>query len=167
MDEKLMAELANIKSGLETKTAAEVKAAIDAFETKLPDAIKSTFDAEIKSVTEALEAKFAADLKVVQDHAEKLDLKLQEQALKSENIDILAKTIKENAELITKGKGAKLEIKAAANMTTSNLTGTKPRTYNYDIVTLPSQMVNIEDLAGMVMAENGNYTYTRETGALS
>jgi hypothetical protein len=35
MDEKLLAELANIKSGLETKTATEVKSAIDAFETKL------------------------------------------------------------------------------------------------------------------------------------
>ena len=59
MDDKLLAELANIKSGLETKTTAEVKSALDAFETKLTSEIKSTFDNELKSVKEALEAKFA------------------------------------------------------------------------------------------------------------
>lgn len=32
-------------------------------------------------------------------------------------------------------------------------------------MTLPSQMVNIEDLARAVTAENGIYVYTRETGA--
>ena len=50
-------------------------------------------------------------------------------------------------------------------MTTANLTGTKPRNISLDIVTLPSQMVNIEDLAGTVVADTGNYTFTRETGA--
>lgn len=49
-------------------------------------------------------------------------------------------------------------------MTTANLTGTAPKTYNFDIVTLPSQMVNIEDLARTVNADNGVYVYTRETG---
>lgn len=170
MDEKLLAELASIKSGLETKTTAEVKSAIDAFEAKLTTEIKSQFDTEIKSVKEALEGKLSeteTKLKSVQDQADKLDMKLQSKSVETENVDILAKTIKDNADLITKsGKvNAKLEVKAVANMTTSNLTGTKPRNYNFDIVTLPSQMVNIEDLAGTVVADTGNYTYTRETGA--
>ena len=47
MDEKLLAELANIKSGLETKTAQEVKSAIDAFETKLYASNKNQFEAEL------------------------------------------------------------------------------------------------------------------------
>ena len=166
MDEKLLAELANIKSGLETKTTAEVKSAIDAFETKLTSEIKSTFDNELKSVKEALEAKFATDLKAVQDHADKLDLKLQEKSATTENVDFLAKAISDNIDSIKEvQKGKAFQTKAVANMTTANLTGTKPRNISLDIVTLPSQMVNIEDLAGTVVADTGNYTFTRETGA--
>ncbi len=166
MDEKLLAELANIKSGLETKTTAEVKSALDAFETKLTSEIKSTFDNELKSVKEALEAKFATDLKAVQDHADKLDLKLQEKVATTENVDFLAKAINDNIDSIKEvQKGKAFQTKAVANMTTANLTGTKPRNISLDIVTLPSQMVNIEDLAGTVVADTGNYTFTRETGA--
>jgi HK97 family phage major capsid protein len=163
MDEKLLAELANIKSGLETKTTAEVKASLDAFETKLTSEIKATFDNELKSVKEALEAKFAADLKVVQDHADKLDVKLQAKAVETENVDFLAKAIRDNIESIkVVSKDKAFSTKAVANMTTANLTGTKPRNISFDIVTLPAQMVNIEDLAGTVIADTGNYTYTRE-----
>ena len=166
MDEKLLAELANIKSGLETKTALEVKTALEAFETKLSASNKNQFEAELKSATEALEAKFTADLKVVQDHADKLDVKLQEAKTETKDVDFLAKAISDNIDNIkTVQKGKAFQTKAVANMTTANLSGTKPRTYNYDVVVLPSQMVNIEDLAGTVVADNGNYTYTRETGA--
>ncbi len=166
MNEELKAELANIKSGLETKTTAEVKSALDTFETKLTSEIKSTFDNELKSVKEALEAKFATDLKAVQDHADKLDLKLQEKGTTTENVDFLAKAISDNIDSIKEvQKGKAFQTKAVANMTTANLTGTKPRNISFDIVTLPAQMVNIEDLAGTVVADTGNYTFTRETGA--
>lgn len=167
MDEiQLKAELAALKTGLETKTATEVKAAIDAFEAKLPDAFKSSFDVQIKAVTEALEAKFALDIKAVQDHADKLDLKLQGKSATTENVDFLAKAISDNIDSIKEvQKGKAFQTKAVANMTTANLTGTKPRNISLDIVTLPSQMVNIEDLAGTVVADTGNYTFTRETGA--
>ena len=47
-------------------------------------------------------------------------------------------------------------------MTTANLTGTAPRTYNFDIVKFPAQKVNIEDFVGTVSAPNGIYTYTVE-----
>ena len=40
------------------------------------------FETELKAVTDALEVKFAADLKVVQDHADLLDVKLQEKGAK-------------------------------------------------------------------------------------
>ena len=166
MDEKLLAELANIKSGLETKTTLEVKNAIDAFEAKLPTAIKSAFEVEVKAVKDELQSKFTADLKAVQDHADKLDLKLQEKSVTAENVDLLSKAISDNIDAIkVVSKDKAFQTKAVANMTTSNLTGTKPRNINFDIVTLPSQMVNIEDLAGLVVADTGNYTYTRETGA--
>jgi hypothetical protein len=166
MDEKLLAELAQIKSGLETKTANEVKSAIDAFETKLSASNKTQFEAELKTATDALEAKFSAELKAVQDHADKLDVKLQEKAVETKDVDFLAKAINDNIDAIkVVSKDKAFQTKAVANMSTANLTGTKPHNYNFDVVTLPSQMVNIEDLAGTVVADTGNYTYTRETGA--
>ena len=166
MDDKLLAELANIKSGLETKTAAEVKSAIDAFETKMVASTKTAFETEIKAVKDALELKFAADLKVVQDHANLLDGKLQEKAVETKDTDFLTKAIADNIDSIkTVSKDKGFQTKAVANMTTANLTGSAPKTYNFDIVTLPSQMVNIEDLARAVSAENGIYVYTRETGS--
>ena len=162
MNEELKAELANIKTGLESKTALEVKTAIEAFETKLSASNKTQFETELKSVKDA----FELEIKKVQDHADKLDVKLQSKAFETENIDFLAKAIKDNIDAIkVVGKDKGFQTKAVANMTTANLTGTKPRNYNFDVVTLPSQMVNIEDLAGLVNADTGNYTYTRETGA--
>jgi hypothetical protein len=165
MDEKLLAELANIKSGLETKTATEVKSAIDAFETKLTASIKSTFDAEIKSVREELEAKFNADLVKLQDHADKLDMKLQEKAKGEANaqVDAIKSLIKENAEKIASvGENNKVRLKAVGNMTTANFTGEEPRDYNFDIVKFPSQMVNVADLVGNISINGGTYTYTVE-----
>ena len=166
MDDKLLAELANIKSGLETKTASEVKSAIDAFETKMVASTKTAFETEIKAVKDALELKFAADLKVVQDHANLLDGKLQEKKAEVKDVDHLTKAIADNIDSIkTVSKDKGIQTKVVGNMTTANLTGTAPKTYNFDIVTLPSQMVNIEDLARAVTAENGIYVYTRETGS--
>jgi len=166
MDEKLLAELANIKSGLETKTTSEVKSAIEAFETKITSEFKVSFENELKSVKEALEAKFAEQLKTVQDHADKLDLKLQSKTIENENVDFLAKAVQDNIDAIkVVSKDKPFQTKAVANMTTANLTGTKPRNINFDVVVLPSQMVNIEDLAGLVTADTGNYTFTRETGS--
>jgi hypothetical protein len=165
MDEKLLAELAQIKSGLETKTAAEVKTAIDTFETKLKSEVKASFDAEIKAVREELETKFNADLKVVQDHADSLDLKLQEKGKLEANakVDALKALIKENAENIVKvSKDNTIELKAVGDMTTGNFTGEEPRDYNFDIVTFPAQKVNVADLVGNINISGGTYTYTRE-----
>jgi HK97 family phage major capsid protein len=166
MDEKLLAELANIKSGLETKTAVEVKNAIDAFEVKLPSAIKSAFEVEVKAVKDELQAKFASDLKVVQDHADKLDVKLQEKASQTTNEDNLVKSIKDNFEGISNvRKGNAVQVKAVGNMTLPvNLTGDAPRDYNLNVVMVPSQLLNVSDLVGSVNISGGTYTYPRETG---
>lgn len=165
MDEKLLAELANIKNGLETKTASEVKSAIDAFEKKLTSEIVSTFDAELQNVKNSLELKFAADLKAVQDHADKLDVKLQEKAKAdaNTNVDAIKSVIKDNAERIASvGENNKVRLKAVGNMTTANLTGDQPRDYNFDIVKFPSQTLNVADLTGNININGGTYTYTVE-----
>jgi HK97 family phage major capsid protein len=162
---ELKQELEGIKTALETKTATEVKSAVDALEAKLPTAIKSTFDAEIKAVREELETKFKSDLKVVQDHADSLDLKLQEKGKLEANakVDVLKSLIKENAENIVKvSKDNTIELKAVGDMTTGNFTGEEPRDYNFDIVTFPAQKVNVADLVGNINISGGTYTYTRE-----
>lgn len=162
MDEKLQAELSAIKTALETKTVAEVKSAIEAFETKMNTSNKDAFENELKEVKDA----FELQIKAVQEHADKLDLKLQSKAVETKDTDFLTKAIADNVDSIkTVSKDKGFQTKAVANMTTANLTGSAPKTYNFDIVTLPSQMVNIEDLARAVSAENGIYVYTRETGA--
>lgn len=154
--EGLEEKLLDLASKLEGKTKTQI-------ETELK-AIKDSFDAsskaEIKSVKDELEAK----MKAIQEHADKLDVKLQaKSAEKSTPENLLTKTIKDNIEEIkTVSKGKSVQVKAVANMTTANLSGTAPRTFNYDIVKIPSQKVNVEDLVGIVNADNGIYTYTVE-----
>lgn len=164
MDEKLLAELANIKAGLETKTGLEVKSAIDAFETKLTTEVKNSFDVELKSVKDALEAKFTADLKAVQDHADKLDLKLQEKGTSTKNEDTLVKSITENFKGISEvRKGNAFQTKAVGDMTLAvNLSGDQPRDYNFNVVTIPGQAVNVSDLVGSVNIAGGTYTFPVE-----
>jgi len=164
-DLELKAELAAIKTGLETKTSTEVKAAIDALELKMTEANKTQFATELKAATDALETKFAADLKAVQDHADKLDVKLQEKTTASANkpVDAIKSVIKENAEKIASvGENNKVRLKAVGNMTTANFTGEEPRDYNFDIVKFPAQMVNVADLTGNINISGGTYTYTVE-----
>lgn len=115
MDEKLLAELANIKTGLETKTALEVKTAIEAFETKLSASNKTQFETELKAVKED----FELELKKVQDHADKLDVKLQSKNMETKTIS-LAQELKEKKEGIKSlmaGNGTQdLEVKALTNL---------------------------------------------------
>lgn len=160
MDEKLLAELANIKSGLETKTAAEVKSAIDAFETKMTASNKDAFETELKAVKDAFELK----LKEVQEHADLLDVKLQAKSVETKNEDALVKSIEMNFKGISEvRKGNTLQTKVVGNMTLgANLTGAQPKDYNLDVVMIPGQLVNVSDLVGSVNISGGTYTYPRE-----
>jgi len=160
MDEKLLAELANIKSGLETKTASEVKSAIDAFETKLSASNKNQFEAELKAVSDALEVKLAQ----VQAHADKLDLKLQSNSVVNSNEDTLVKAINDNFDGIKEVRtGKSVQVKAVGNMTLAvNLTGDAPRVYSAEVISVPGQLLNVADLVGSVNIDGGIYTYPRE-----
>jgi HK97 family phage major capsid protein len=167
MDEKLLAELANIKAGLETKTALEVKTAIEAFEIKATASNKTAFETELKSVKDAMELKFAADLKAVQDHTDKLDLKLQEKAVDTKMsgyVENLTKSIEDNFKDIKEVRtGKSIQVKAVGDMTLGvNLTGAQPKDYNFDVVMIPGQMLNVADLVGSVNIEGGTYTFPRE-----
>ena len=184
MNEELKAELETLKKGLEGKTQTEVKAAVDAFETKFTDAIaqetkavKEAFEAQLKDIKETGEAeakKFAEELKAVQDHADKLDVKLQDKTAakkESKSFDaVIGDTIKEKFDVISqvrKGNSAKIEVKTVGNMLLStHLSGDQPRDYSTTVAAVPAQLVNFTDLTGApINIDGGTYTFPRETGA--
>lgn len=159
---ELKEQLQELATKLEGKSLEQVQTEIKSFEAKFNDAIKN----EVKSVQDELEAK----LKLVQEHADKLDVKLQAKAVSDNNEgkDFLRVAIEGKGQEIAgmrKGASVEVEIKAVGDMTTANLTGDEPRSYNYDIVSFPSQKVNVADLVGSVNIDGGTYTYTRETGS--
>lgn len=152
--------LEGIKAQVETKTAEqsiEVKSLIEALEAKM-SADKDAAVLELK-----------ADLKAIQDHADKLDIKLQEKsvAINGAKEDTLVKSITENFKGISEvRKGNAVQVKAVGDMAlTTNLTGAQPKDYNFDVVTVPGQMVNVSDLVGSVAISGGTYTFVRESGA--
>ena len=162
MNEELKNGLEALTIELKGKTEQEVKTAIDSFEAKFQDVVSK----EVKEVKES----FEVELKAVKDHANKLDVKLQEKAVNDSNKgkDLLKVAIESKGKEISgmrKGQSVDIEVKAVGNMSTANLTGDEPRSYNYDIVTFPSQKVNVSDLVGSVNIDGGTYTYTRETGS--
>jgi len=129
---ELKEQLEALSLKLEGKSKEQIKADLTAFEEKNNELIETS----IKSVREEL----AAEMKAIQDHADALDVKLQEKKKQESNAntDPLVKSISDNIDKIKEVRtGKAFEIKAVANMTTANLTGTAPRTYNFDIVKFP------------------------------
>ena len=162
MDVELKEQLEALTLKLEGKSQTEVKSAIEAFEVKN----KEVIDNQIKEVKDA----FELQLKELQGHADKLDVKLKAKAVKDSNKgkDFLRVAIESKGKEISgmrKGQSVEIEVKAVGDMGTANLTGDEPRSYNYDIVSFPSQKVNVSDLVGSVNIDGGTYTYTRETGS--
>ena len=154
---ELKEQLEALTTKLEGKSKQEVKDAIEAFETKNKEVIAN----EVKAVKDELETQ----LKAVQDHADKLDVKLQEKAKKDvAKGDSVKAAITENIDKIqTVKKGQSVQVKTVGDMTTGNLSGDEPRDYNFDVVMFPNQKVNVADLTGSVPISGGTYTYTRET----
>ena len=152
--------LSNLKTELEGKSKAEAKNAIDAFEVNFKEVVNN----QVKSVQDEFEAK----LKLVQEHADKLDVKLQEKSKAQEaKGDFLKNAIKANFEGIRSvEQGAvkkfRTEVKAVGDMTLSaSLTGDQPRDYNFNVVSAPSPLVNVSDLVGLRRISGGTYTYVR------
>ena len=147
------------------KSKEQAENLIKAFKEANDEAVKSAIEAGVKGAEDA----FALKLKEVQDQADAMDLKMQENKTQMEvKGDFLVDAIKENGEAIVKAKNnssVNIEVKVVGDMSTTNLTGDEPRDYNFDIVAFPAQKVNVSDLVGSVNIGGGTYTYTRETGA--
>lgn len=179
MDELLKKELESIKTGLENKSAMEVKAAVEAFETKFEkagEAQKAAFETQLKEVKEAMEFKFLADIKIVQDHADALDFKLKgAKNLETKNIsfnDSLAKAITEKSQAIEdfrdkKSKSVELELKAVGDFSTANVTGGNRygQVFAPDIIDIPSRKVHMDEiLPGGSIGPGNSFTFMREVG---
>ena len=119
MNEELKAALEAMKVTLEGKSLDQAKAEIKAFEEKNKELIKTEakamFDNEIKSIQTDFEAK----LKTVQEHADKLDLKLQSKALNGMAKKSVSEELKEKKSeiksLVSGSANAEVELKALTN----------------------------------------------------
>jgi HK97 family phage major capsid protein len=180
LDIEVKAEFDSIKTALETKTATEVKAQIDALEVKMATASKADKDAialQIKEVTDALDAKYLAEIKKIQDHADKLDVKLQEKGGKQEEFadfnTELAKALTLKADDIKKLenkeiKNFSLDLKAVGDFTTANVTGGSRygQIFAPEIIMNPSRKIHMDEiLPGGTIGAGNSYTFMKENGA--
>ena len=154
---EIKAALEGIKAQVETKTAeqsVEVKSLIEALEAKMESKNNETIEA------------LKADLKAIQDHADLLDVKLQEKKAEAKSegyFDVMEKALNENFNEIKEVRSGKsVQVKAVGDMTLSNLTGAQPKDYNFNTVMIPGQLVNVADLVGSVNIAGGTYTFPRE-----
>lgn len=145
---------------LEGKSKEQAENLIKEFKAENETAIKDAVENRVKGVNDNLEK--------MQGHLDKLDVKLQEKAKKDvAKGDAVKGAITENFDQI-KGvkKGNAFDTKVVGDMTLgANLTGDEPRDYNFDVVMIPNQKVNVSDLTGNVAISGGTYTYVRETGS--
>ena len=172
MDVKDLNEaLEGLKNDLKGATEKEIKSAVASFEKKNNEAIellkkeqKEAFDASLEAVKNEL----AEQVKAVQDHANKLDVKVNKaKAVEIKTpVDAVKEGIKENFESIKrvkKGSSFDMDIKAVGNMTLSNnLTGDAERDFSNVVAKVPNQKVSFSDLIGVIPIEGGTYTFPRE-----
>ena len=153
---ELKEQLEALTLKLEGKSQNEVKSAIEAFELKNNEVINN----QIKEVKES----FEVQLKELQNHADTLDVKLQEKSQKEMvKGDAIKSAINENFDSIKAvRKGQSVQVKAVGDMTLgASLSGDQPRDYNYDVVSVPGQALNVSDLAGSVSISGGTYTFVK------
>ena len=164
-NKELKDALVALKTELEGMSKVEVKAAVDAFETKYKEVLETKYTTpdELKIATDEFEAK----LKLIQDHADKLDVKLQSKSTDNKIADpVQSIIVKEYDKISTVIKAGKvfIETKTVGNMTLSaSLTGDQPRTFSDTVATLPNQILNFHQLIGSINIGNGTYTFPRRT----
>ena len=147
--------LANLKNGIETKTAEQITQGLTALETKTTQEIK-TYQAEVISLKEAHD-------KLIEDFDKKM---LEARSVGNvEMKDVIADIIVDNFQAIQRfEKSITFESKTVGNMTlVSNLTGDAPRIYRNDVTMKPGDPVNVSDLVRTIEIEGGVYTYPVET----
>lgn len=170
-------ELVKLKNDLKGANSNEIKAGLDDIQAKVNKTLEEYAEKGVKtSDLENMEVKMNDGIKALQDHLDKLDVKLQgkSQELPKGAIPFehgMQNFITKNFDAIknvSKGKGLKfdnenLELKAVGDMTTANITGDLFRTYSSTVAAIPDRLVHFVDLCGAdINIGNGVYTFPRE-----
>ena len=128
------------------------------------DEIKALVSNQVKEAEEMLTTKF-------NEFSAKLNEKRESKAMENKGFEPKMKSfISENYDIISKvSKGNGIEfgpdqMKAVANMLTTgdHVTGDYIRDYNFNVVEIPGQKVNVADLVPTINIGGGTYTYIRE-----
>lgn len=156
-----------LKKDLVGLSKKEVSEAIEAFKLEQAEGNKTL---STKEDLENAQKELNDGIKAVQDHLDKLDVKMQEKAATpvegnsySVEMKSMLKDKIEEVGSVRKGNSVKLEVKADMTLG-NNLTGDQPRDYSFDVAKIPSQLVSFSDLVGSISISGGTYTYPRETG---
>lgn len=174
LEEQLEGLKNDLQKGFETKSKVDIQSAIEAFETKAKESqleVKGKFDKDI----ETLKTEFQTKSVAMQDHLDKLDIRLK-QAQGDKRVEtktfnqILVETIKENAEAIQnfkKGDNVVLELKAVGDMSiAANFPGSTP--WNQDVRTPliqnPYDRVWLSDYLPQGNTTKGSIIYPKENG---
>jgi HK97 family phage major capsid protein len=170
MTEEIKGLLDELQANIEGKSKEQLNEEIKNLEVKYEEMIESKASELSKSVEEikAENSELKSNLEAIQAHADKLDVKMQENVKQSQRVgDPLKSIINENYdEIKSVGKGKAIELKVVGDMTLgTNLTGDQPRDYSFDVAMTPGQLVNVADLVGSVAISGGTYTFPRETGS--
>ena len=175
MDVKITEALDSLKTDIKSKTADEIKSAIDAIEvkhkTELETATQSVKD-EFNVIKEDLEGK----IKAAQDHADKLDIKLKQKDVKERSKktfgEQLAYEIEEKTDDLNKfikkeSKYFSFELKAVGDMSTGNVTGGTRygELFNPNIIDGVSRKVHMDQiLTGGAIGAGNTFAFMREDG---
>lgn len=175
MDVKITEALDSLKTDIKSKTADEIKSAIDAIEAKHKTELETATQAvknEFKGIKEELEGK----IKAAQDHADKLDIKLKQKDVKEKSKktfgEQLAYEIEEKTDDLNKfirkeSKYFSFELKAVGDMSTGNVTGGTRygELFNPNIIDGVSRKVHMDQiLTGGAIGAGNTFAFMREDG---
>lgn len=164
-------ELDGLKKDLAGKSEEFVAQAMKDMDAKFQKELDAKMEAGAKAeALAALEKKYDEGVKAIQDHLDKLDVKMQsrksDSAPKGSNPfeQKMAEFIKANSEEITKFRGKKAyepeAMKAVGDMTTANLTGDQYRDYSYNVIGVLPRLVHVADVIGAdINIGGGTYTF--------
>jgi hypothetical protein len=123
---------------------------------------------ELTNIKTGLENNLEAKLNAIQNHVDKLDVKIQENrkgGLKfgTNNTTLpiaLKNTLNAKENEVKSLANDKLLVKSVF---TTNVTGGNEHTFKQDVVLKPAQLVNVTDLIGRTQIQGGAYTFAVET----
>ena len=126
---------------------------------------------ELENLRDGLKAESKKDIEAVQNHLDKLDVKLQTinkgyTTTPTGAVDELKTLFKNKTNEIKAFDGENLSLKVAGTMTVAGaLTGDGMRTYSTNVASAPNQLVNFADLIPSIQSDTNTFTYPFEAAA--